>query len=1127
MCFIFVPAKLASRLAANGRITTTTAHGPVHCPRVVLLPRISSAYRTFHSTRAPRAFISFASQSLVASPRVASPRVLRVSRHKTELLTSNSHSHEQSAEHEAREETETETETEIEAGPRWSVNFGRSMHSTLEFVTTPTADTAGTTIIVRSQTNKHYVFGSQAEGLQRAVVQQGTRLLRVKDFFLTGRTEWKNVGGMAGMMLTMADATATSYANSMVIWEKAKERGRRADPPQKPQFNIYGPPNLNHLFGTCRRFIFRKGVPITATEYTATTASPSSSSNGNKPEGAYPPVFDDDFLQVWALPVLPKSNPTDPLADAELEGEILQWDLNNNTFEAHQAPPNETPEERHARHQRIRSDTVKLMFDSSWTFDTLVERHISEVEKPAPPLFVRKVDGQGFKPYTGPRPGGSAPLPDMNVWMRTPWPGARYTSLPPTRPALESISYIVRTHGFRGSFDVKRAKELRVNPGPDYGKLTNGQSVQNADGEIVTPEQVLGPDKPGQGFAMLDVPSVDYLEALVQRDEFNAPDLMKGIEAFIWTLGPDVAAHPILTEFINRFGHIKHVISSADVSPNRISFDSVAAQTTKLAQVDPARYRVPHYDLTSLPQKQLSEADQSQQTIDLPKSAIIADRGLSATLMPKFDLKLEIKQAPFHPEPVQEETIPEVLSLARIAQRAVQDAQKDYEPWRAMLDHPDTEITTLGTGSALPSKYRNVSATLVRVPGVGNYLFDAGENTLGQLQRVFTPEELTRILKDLRVIWISHLHADHHLGTAAVIKAWYRIRHNGRPNASRPDAATVARNTNEFGLSVISHDGMLQWLREYSCIEDFGYTRILPLEITPAVLGQSGSSLSINGKSPGPFQIAKHDYKTLFGFTDIQSVHVTHCHGAMAVSVTFPESMANPSVKPLKISYSGDCRPSRAFGTIGRDTTVLIHEATFDDELAGDARAKKHSTTSEALVVGAQMKAKAVVLTHFSQRYQKIPVLQTVQDGETLPAEETIPVTEDADADADDVDPMADTTAQIGDIRPPPGGPAMPQPPRVAHQASENKRVIKVRNKDMKVAIAFDYMRVKLKDIIEMEKYNEALNELLVKEVAEEEGEGMELNANGKRMSEDDAEENDKGKKQKKKKEKMKSQRNN
>ncbi|KAG9202354.1 hypothetical protein G6514_004328 [Epicoccum nigrum] len=994
------------------------------------------------------------------------------------------------------------------------------MHSTLEFVTTPTADTPGTTIIVRSQAHKHYVFGSQAEGIQRAVVQQGTRLLKVKDFFLTGRTEWKNVGGMAGMMLTMADATATSHANSMDLWEKAKERGRRVDPPQNPQFNIYGPPNLNHLIGTCRRFIFRKGVPVVATEYTAKTRtaslSSSSSSNGNQPESAYPPVFDDDFLQVWALPVLPKSNPTDPLADAELEGEILQWDLHNNTFEAHQPPPNETPEDRHARHHRIRSDTVKLMFDSNWTFDTLVERHISEVEMPAPPLFVRKVDGQGFKPYTGPRPGGSAPLPNMNVWMRTPWPGARYTSLPPTRPALESISYIVRTHSFRGSFDVKRAKELRVEPGPDYGKLANGQSVQNADGETVTPEQVLGPDKPGQGFAMLDVPSVDYLEALVQRDEFNAPDLMKGIEAFIWSLGPDVAANPILTEFVNRFGHVKHIISSADVSPNRISFDSVAAQTTKLAQIDPIRYQVPHYDLTSLPQRQLLETDQLQKIFDLPKNAIVADRGVTATLMPKFDLKLETKQAPFHPEPVQEETSPEVLNLAKIAQRAVQDAQKDFEPWRALLDHPDTEITTLGTGSALPSKYRNVSATLVRIPGVGNYLFDAGENTMGQLQRVFAPEELTKILKDLRVIWISHLHADHHLGTASVIKAWYRIRHNSRPNALRPDAASIARRSDEFGLSVISHDGMLQWLQEYSCIEDFGYSRILPLEITPAALGHSGSYLSINGKSAGPFKIAKHDYEAIFGFADIQSVHVTHCHGAMAVSVTFPRSTADHSVKPLKISYSGDCRPSRAFGAIGKDTTVLIHEATFDDELAGDARAKKHSTTSEALDVGAHMNAKAVVLTHFSQRYQKIPVLQTVQDGETLP-EETPPATEDAIAEADDVDPMDDTTAQISEIAPPPGGPAMLQPPRLVHQTSDNERVIKVRNKDMKVAIAFDYMCVKLKDIIEMEKYNEALNELLVKEVAAEEGEGTQLNANGKRMSEDDAEEKDKGRKQKKK----------
>lgn len=332
-------------------------------------------------------------------------------------------------------------------------------------------------------------------------------------------------------------------------------------------------------------------------------------------------------------------------------------------------------------------------------------------------------------------------------------------------------------------------------------------------------------------------------------------------------------------------------------------------------------------------------------------------------------------------------------------------------------------------------------------------------------------------------------------------------------------------------MSVISHDGMLQWLREYSSIEDFGYSRILPLEITPQFIGQSGSVLTINGKTlPGSQQIARQDYSKLFGFCDIQAVRVAHCHGSMACSVVFPRSSEDQrDVKPLKISYSGDCRPSQAFAKIGRDTTVLIHEATFDDELVGDAKAKKHSTTSEALGIGARMYAKAVVLTHFSQRYQKIPVLQTVQDGEVdSPAEESVAATAEDVEEANDVeDPSA--VANTGDVFPP-GGPAATQPPKLVHQPSsfgENGRVIKVENKDMKVAIAFDYMRVKLKDIIELEKYNEALNELLVKEVAEEESEGKEVNANGKRASEDE-ERLEKSKKQKKKeKHGGKTQRNN
>jgi ribonuclease Z len=1012
------------------------------------------------------------------------------------------------------------------------------MSSSIEIVTTPTADTPGTTLVLRTAT-KHYVFGSQAEGTQRALVQQGTRLLKAQDFFLTGKAEWKNTGGFVGLMLTLADASSSSYDQAMELIRKSRERGRKVDDPPRPRFNIYGPPNLKHTLGTCRRFIFRRGIPINATEYTDKPVE-------KDEDGSIPPSWQDANLQVWALAVSPARQQQNDQIEADLEARRQAFDAQLNSFEDHQASEGETAEDREARYDRIRSATLKYMFDSNWSFDTLVERHISEVQMPAA-LFVRDPDTHGYKPYTGPKPGGSEPLSDITVYTRTPWPGANILALPPTKPAPDCVSYIVRTLPSRGVFDVARAKALGVKPGPNFGKLTAGQSVQNEAGDWITPDQVLGADRPGQGIAILDVPSLEYLEAIVQREELNSPEVMKGIGAIVWMLGPGLSAHPVLSDFIARFNEVEHVISSADVSPNRIAHDSVAGQATRLGQVDPSRYSVPVHDNTTVPQRSLVHFDHSQDP-HLPKEAIAADRGMSFVLMPKFVTRTETQSPLFLSDSVKGETDAEVLRLAESAQQAVKGDREVMQAWRKLLARPDTEVTTLGTGSALPSKYRNVSATLVRVPGVGNYLLDCGENTLGQLSRVFPPEELRDIIRNLRVIWISHLHADHHLGTAGMIRTWYHLVHAGVPNTEALDAATLPSRAGEYGLSVISHSGMLQWLYEYSSVEDFGYSRILPLEISPNEVGR-GSTLNIVNSfnlqiSQNTF-IDRRQYQQLFGFSDIHSARVAHCHGAMAVSITFPSSPADPvGVKPLKVSYSGDCRPSRYFAKIGKDTTVLVHEATFDDELQGDAKAKKHSTTSEALGIGAEMDAKAVVLTHFSQRYQKIPVLQTVNDGEPEdPLLDTEATTEEANNDDDvEVDPTLENADNM-DIHPttdPAPSSTAPKVPTLQHQPSsilqENARVVKIRNANMKVAIAFDYMRVKIGEIIELEKFNEALNELLVKEKDEDttavegvaDSEGGKINKNGKKTSGDEA--GGKNKKQKQKQDaskKQKSQRNN
>ena len=195
----------------------------------------------------------------------------------------------------------------------------------------------------------------------------------------------------------------------------------------------------------------------------------------------------------------------------------------------------------------------------------------------------------------------------------------------------------------------------------------------------------------------------------------------------------------------------------------------------------------------------------------------------------------------------------------------------------------------------------------------------------------------------------------------------------------------------------------------------------------------------------------------------------------MGVAITFANG--------FKFSYSGDCRPSRNLAAIGKGSTVLVHEATFDDELQGDAKAKKHSTISEAVGVGVEMGARRIILTHFSQRYSKIPTMSDVQ-GLTVKLESA-----EAEAEEEDGD-------EIGPIQeqyiPNEAGTSLArdfetQPITGQNiQESLNENVVKVKldsaslsqEKDMKIAVAFDYMHVKVKDIASLEKFTPALREL-------------------------------------------------
>ncbi|KAI1500400.1 beta-lactamase-like protein [Biscogniauxia marginata] len=785
--------------------------------------------------------------------------------------------------------------------------FAVKMLNYVQIATTPTADSVGTCLVFHFD-NQRYIFGNAAEGTQRAMVQRKIGLNKVENIFTTGLVNWHNHGGLMGLVLTIADMVGSTRENLEANNLERKMSGRKAilEAGGVSKLNIHGGRNLSHLLATSRRFIFRKGLPLRPHEIR------------HDPRAADPltaePDWKDANINVWYMPInssqqssaSPRKRRHDEFIEAATDGE---------------------------ESRKLVDTVVTQMFDSDWSMDALIETTLHQAKLPAK-LFVRDAKGH-IQAYTGPMPGGDQVVPDIPVLVRRPWPGATVPLLPRTSPSHQSMCYIVKGHQRRGKFNPQAAESLGV-PRVEYKLLTRGENVTGKDGIVVTPDMVLGKPVEGTGFAIVDLPDTSYVETLVSRPEWSNGQIINGIKVIFWILGRDVVSDTRLQAFMQKMSSVGHIVSSPDSCPNMITLESAAAQAYKLRCIDPDRFPLPIYSnklsLSNIPTPPTSSYE-------------VGRTGKTIQFAPQF-MHQDDKTVPFPDitKLAHVDLSKEILEMAAEAKAKASDPDflAKIESVESDIPSRDAEVITLGTGSASPSKYRNVSATFVCVPGHGNYLFDCGENTIGQMRRVFG-SELPSLLRDLKAVWVSHLHADHHLGTAAVIKAWHEETSKSYPSKK---------------LLVASHTHMIDWLREYADVEDYGYSRLVTVIFDPAL---------VKARIAEPRVFTSEETRA-FGLKKIDACLVNHCFGALATAFTFPNG--------LKIAYSGDCRPSDSFVQIGQGATLLIHESTFDDELLGDAIAKKHSTMSEAIKIGKRMGARRILLTHFSQRYQKIPLFE-------------------------------------------------------------------------------------------------------------------------------------------------------
>jgi ribonuclease Z len=85
----------------------------------------------------------------------------------------------------------------------------------------------------------------------------------------------------------------------------------------------------------------------------------------------------------------------------------------------------------------------------------------------------------------------------------------------PVAHGVQALGFALVEHPRPGRFDVSASDALGVPPGPERGLLQAGESVQLADGRVVTPDEVLGEPRPGRKVVLSGdtAPSPTVLEA--------------------------------------------------------------------------------------------------------------------------------------------------------------------------------------------------------------------------------------------------------------------------------------------------------------------------------------------------------------------------------------------------------------------------------------------------------------------------------------------------------------------------------------------------------------------------------------------------------------------------------------
>src|SRR3989344_2134271 len=268
------------------------------------------------------------------------------------------------------------------------------------------------------------------------------------------------------------------------------------------------------------------------------------------------------------------------------------------------------------------------------------------------------------------------------------------------------------------------------------------------------------------------------------------------------------------------------------------------------------------------------------------------------------------------------------------------------------------KIKFLGTSSMVPTKDRNHTSILLTY-NAENILIDCGEGTQRQLKIAnINPCKITKIL-------LTHIHGDHTLGLPGLIQTlgannYQKTLEIYGPKNTKNFISNILRTfhlENKIKLTIIEIDK-----RKFLETKEF-YLEALPVKHSTYTLAYSFTEKDkrkINLSYTKKFNLIKHP---LLG--ELQRGKDITFKGKKITA-----DKATTLKRGKKISFIFDTELTQNCIEISKNADLVIAEATYESDLQEKAKEYQHLTSEQSALIAKKARVKALILTHFSQRYK-------------------------------------------------------------------------------------------------------------------------------------------------------------